>query len=75
MHKLSKLKKMLVEELEQFADSNSLTKNSLEMIDILAHATKNLVKVMESCEGDEFVAAEKEDRATKEELMKLIEKL
>ena len=75
MNKLVKLKKMLVNELEGFADSNTLTKNSLDMIDTLAHATKNLVKVMESCESDEFVAAEHEDRATKEELMKLIERL
>lgn len=54
MHELNSLKDMLVKELEEFGKSGQLSKASLDTIDKLAHATKNLVKVIECCEADEY---------------------
>lgn len=54
MHDLYKLKEMLVRELESFGKKGELTKTSLTAIDTLAHATKNLVKVIEACEQDGY---------------------
>ncbi len=53
MHELYKLKDMLVKELEEYGKSGNLTKTSLDMIDKMAHATKNISKVIEMCESDE----------------------
>ena len=53
MHALYDLKEKLMEELEGIAKKGELTKSSLETIDTLAHAIKNLCKVIESCEEDE----------------------
>ena len=52
MHKLYKLKDMLCEELESYGDHDKLTSSSLETIDKLAHAAKNVTKVIESCEEE-----------------------
>ena len=52
MHDLYKLKDMLVEELKEFGKKGELSTGSLDTIDTLAHATKNLEKVIE-CEEDE----------------------
>jgi len=49
MHKLYDLKEMLLEELEQFADK-PMNGSTLQTIDILAHAIKNLCKIIESSE-------------------------
>lgn len=54
MHDLYNLKDMLVKELEDFGKSGSLSKTSLDTIDKLAHATKNIAKVIECCETDEY---------------------
>lgn len=54
MHDLYKLKDMLVKELEAFGKNGSLSKTSLDTIDKLAHATKNLAKVIECCEQDTY---------------------
>ena len=54
MHKLEDLKKMLCKELETYADKSDLTVGSLDAIDKLAHAIKNLNKVIESYSGDEY---------------------
>lgn len=54
MHDLKNLKEMLVKELEEFGKSGNLSKASLDTIDKLAHATKNLAKVIESCEEEEY---------------------
>lgn len=53
MHDLYKLKDMLVKELEEYGKSGNLTKTSLDMVDKMAHATKNLSKVIEMCESEE----------------------
>ena len=54
MHKLYQLKDMLCEELEQFANDGKLTGSSLEMVDKLAHAAKNVAKIIEACEDEEY---------------------
>jgi hypothetical protein len=54
MHDLTNLKEMLVKELEEFGKSGTLSKASLDNIDKLAHATKNVIKVIECCEQDEY---------------------
>lgn len=54
MHDLYNLKTMLVKELEEHGKSGNLTKTSLDTIDKLAHAAKNVCKVIEACESDEY---------------------
>ena len=54
MHKLYDLKDMLCEELEQFGSRDKLTSNSLETVDKLAHAAKNVGKLIEMCEEEEY---------------------
>ena len=53
MHDLNNLKEMLVDALEEYGKRDVLTQNSLEMIDKLAHATKNVGKVIEMCESND----------------------
>ena len=52
MHKLYDLKEMLVEELEHQAEKE-LTRESLDVIDTLAHAGKNVCRLIEDCEKEE----------------------
>lgn len=54
MHKLYDLKDMLCEELEQFGSRDKLTSSSLETVDKLAHAAKNVGKLIEMCEEEEY---------------------
>lgn len=49
MHDLYNLKDMLCRELKQYGKSGELSLSSLEMIDTLAHAAKNVEKIIE-CE-------------------------
>lgn len=53
MHKLYNLKDKLVKELENY-ESRDLSSGSLDVIDKLAHAAKNLGKVIECCEEDGY---------------------
>ena len=50
MHGLMNLKEMLCEELERYGEAPELSKSSLEMIDKLAHACKNVCKIIEAKE-------------------------
>lgn len=52
MHGIYELKDRLVEELEEYS-KKELTPASLEKIDTLAHAAKNLAKIIE-CEEDDY---------------------
>lgn len=54
MHKLYDLKEMLCEELEQYGSRDKLTSGSLETIDKLAHAAKNVGKIIEMCEEEKY---------------------
>lgn len=53
MHKLYNLKDKLVKELENY-EGKELSSGSLDVIDKLAHAAKNLGKVIECCEDDGY---------------------
>ena len=52
MHELEKLKNMLCEELEKYTDKGELTAGSLEVVDKLSHAIKNLDKIIENYDGE-----------------------
>ncbi len=58
MHDIKKLKEMLMEELAEYGKGKELTMGSLDMVDKLAHATKNLCKIVESGEGEEYSRAD-----------------
>ena len=53
MHKLYDLKDRLCEELDAFAERDMNVAN-LDMIDKLAHATKNICKIIECKEEEEY---------------------
>jgi len=53
MHDLYALKDKLIDELEEHGRKN-LTESSLRTIDTLAHAAKNVSKVIECCEDDGY---------------------
>ena len=57
MHDLYKLKDTLVKELEEYGKNGEMTKSSLEAVDKLAHAAKNIAKVIECCEDEEYSMA------------------
>ena len=48
MHKLEELKEMLCEELEEYGTKDKLDMGGLEIVDKLAHAIKNIDKIMDS---------------------------
>lgn len=51
MHKLYELKEMLCEELEEYGSKDKLDVGGLDIVDKLAHAIKNLDKIIESEDG------------------------
>lgn len=51
MHKLEELKEMLCEELEEYGAKDKLDMGGLEIVDKLAHAIKNIDKILESEDG------------------------
>lgn len=54
MHKIYKLKEMLMEELSVFGSKEKLDQSSLELVDKLAHAIKNIDKIIECEEKEEM---------------------
>ena len=54
MKDLYALKEMLVSELSDYGRSGKLSSSSLDAIDKLAHATKNVIKVIECCEKEGY---------------------
>lgn len=54
MHDLMNLKEMLCEELADYGRARELSPSSLQMIDTLAHACKNVCKIIESKEEEEY---------------------
>ena len=52
MHKLYELKDMLCEELEEYGSKGKLDVGSLDVVDKLAHAIKNIDKIIE-CKEEE----------------------
>lgn len=53
MHKLIELKEMLCKQLEEYS-SKELTAGSLDVVDKLAHAIKNICKIIEAYEEEEY---------------------
>lgn len=53
MHKLYELKEKLIKELGDYG-SKEISSGSLEVVDKLAHAAKNVAKVIECCEDEEY---------------------
>lgn len=47
MHKIKELKELLCKELEEFGGRTSLDRNALNDVDTLAHAIKNLDKILQ----------------------------
>lgn len=54
MHALYDLKDMLCKELEEYGGKGELTAGSLDVIDKLAHAIKNVDKIIMNYEGEEY---------------------
>lgn len=54
MHKLYELKEMLCKELEEYGSKGELTAGSLDVVDKLAHAIKNLDKIIEAYEEEGY---------------------
>lgn len=52
MHELYELKMMLCDELEKYGKKGDLSTGELDVVDKLAHATKNLNKIIESYEEE-----------------------
>lgn len=53
MHELYELKEMLCKELEEYGSKGELTGGTLEVVDKLAHAVKNLDRIIETKEMEE----------------------
>ena len=51
MHKLYELKDLLCEELEKYGEKRELSAGSLDVIDKLAHAAKNVDKLIREDDG------------------------
>ena len=62
MHDLYNLKDMLVEALADYGRRDTLTQSSVQMIDTLAHAAKNVCKVIESDGSNEYSFKRGRDR-------------
>lgn len=58
MHKLYELKDMLCEELEEYGSKGKLDVGSLDVVDKLAHAVKNIDKIIECKEEDDYSNAD-----------------
>ncbi len=58
MHELYELKEKLCKELEEYGGKEDMTAGSLEVIDKLAHAIKNIDKIIEMYDEDEYSNAE-----------------
>lgn len=54
MHDIYRLKENLCKELEMFGKSENITASTLDTIDKLAHTIKNLDKILQSKEEEEY---------------------
>ena len=54
MHALYDLKEMLCKELEEYGKKGELSASVLEKVDTLAHAAKNIDKIIENYEESEY---------------------
>ena len=54
MHALYELKNILMAELEEYGEKGDLSAGSLDIVDKLCHAIKNLDKIIWCCEDDGY---------------------
>lgn len=54
MHELYKLKEMLCRELEEYGEKGEMSTGTLDVVDKLAHTIKNLDKIIEKYEEEEY---------------------
>lgn len=54
MHELYELKDMLCEELKEYGEKGELTAGTLDVVDKLAHTIKNLDKIIEEYDEQEY---------------------
>lgn len=54
MHAIYELKDMLCKELEEYGEKGELSAGTLDIVDKLAHTIKNLDKIIETYEEDEY---------------------
>jgi len=54
MHEIYELKEMLMKELEEYGKKGEMSAGSLEIVDKLAHAIKNLCKIIETAEEEGY---------------------
>lgn len=54
MHGIYELKEMLCKQLEDYGKKGEMSAAILERVDMLAHAVKNLDKIIENYEGTEY---------------------
>lgn len=57
MDELYELKEMLMKELEEYGRKGDLSAGSLEIVDKLTHTIKNLCKIIEAYEEEEYSSA------------------
>ena len=62
MHDLYNLKEMLCEELKEYGRRGELTLSSLQTIDTLAHACKNVCKIIDHSEDSGYSTRRGRDR-------------
>lgn len=54
MHKLYELKEMLCKELEEYGSKDKLDVGGLDIVDKLSHAIKNIDKIIEAYDEEEY---------------------
>lgn len=54
MHEIYELKDMLMKELKEYGMKGEMTAGSLDVVDKLAHTIKNLDKIIETYEEEEY---------------------
>lgn len=59
---LYELKAMLIDLLNEYSKKRDLSSSSLQMVDTLAHACKNVCKIIEFCENEEMGGMSRESR-------------
>lgn len=61
MHGIYDLKEKLCKELEEYGTKNELTAGSLDVVDKLAHTVKNLDKIIEAYEEEDYSSRSYDD--------------
>jgi len=57
MHELYELKEMLMDELKEYGSKKDMSTGSLDVVDKLSHTIKNLCKIIEDMEDEQYSMA------------------